>query len=335
MFSSLYPIFKPALFRLDPEAAHQYVLGFADPIFRLLKRPTWSNRPLDAFGLSFPNRVGLAAGFDKNAEHLHTWRALGFGFVEVGTITPKPQTGNERPRLFRLQTSEALINRMGFNNDGALQIAEKLRKRPSDLLVGGNIGKNKDTPENEAHEDYKTCFRAVADCVDFITINVSSPNTPGLRLLQQSEALIRIVSGVQDLNMQRKKPLPVTIKVAPNISPELAIEIAEVVREYNIAGVVCTNTTIERDGLQEPLSEVASIGPGGLSGRPLHTESRKTQRLFRTLLPESIQIIASGGISDLPSAQLRVEEGASLIEIYTALVYRGPKVIEEIIRGLT
>ncbi len=335
MFSYFYPLLRSALFQMDAENAHRVALSLSDPWLRYLPRPKWSKTEIQVLGLHFPNRLGLAAGFDKNAEHLHTWRALGFGFVEIGTVTPRPQPGNPKPRLFRLAESKAIINRMGFNNDGVQAIAARLRNRPNDLIVCGNIGKNKDTPEEDAHQDYKECFRALQDCVDFVTINVSSPNTPGLRQLQQSEALTQILSGVQDLNMQRKVPLPIALKVAPDISPDLTIEIAEVVKDYRISALVCTNTTVGRNGLQEQQSILDEIGAGGLSGPPLSGVSRKTQRLFRTLLPESIQIIATGGISDLSSAQTRIEEGASLIEIYTALVYRGPKVIEEITRGLS
>lgn len=341
---SVYGLLKPLLFRLDAEKAHDITLGFLKSFQR---RPLWLriltalynseswNRPVTLAGLTFPNRLGLAAGLDKNALLPDVWAALGFGFAEFGTVTPLPQPGNEKPRLYRLPADKALLNRMGFNNRGAEVAAERLRhRRKRTMIVGGNIGKNKDTPAAQAPEDYARCVRMMYDTVDYFTINVSSPNTPGLRQLQDSQALRDILAAVAEAQQQIGSPRPLFVKIAPDLSDAAVEELAALALEMNVAGIVATNTTIRRDGLRTPASVVEKMGSGGISGAPLRDRSTQIVRLIRRVAGPNFVIIASGGILSPRDALEKREAGADLIQLYTGLIYHGPALIRSIKKAL-
>lgn len=279
-------------------------------------------------GLSFANPVGLAAGFDKNARFLDAMAVLGFSHVEVGTVTPKPQPGNDKPRLFRLIKSRALINRMGFNNEGVEAMAERLKqKRPEDFIVGANIGKNKDTPNDKAADDYVYCFKVLYDLVDYFTVNVSSPNTPGLRELQDKEPLTRLLTLLQ---IENKKAKPVFLKIAPDLTTQQLDEIVDIILATKLTGVIATNTTIERGGLAESKEMVDSLGAGGLSGEPLLEKAVSVVKYVKEKSQNQFIIIGVGGIHDHTSAKKHVEAGADLVQVYTGLIYEGPGVVKKI-----
>lgn len=341
---SVYRLLKPLLFRLDAEKAHELTLGILRGFQRrplllhiltaLYDSEHW-NRPVTLAGLTFPNRLGLAAGLDKNALLPDVWAALGFGFAEFGTVTPLPQPGNEKPRLYRLPADKALLNRMGFNNRGAEVAAERLRhRRKRTMIVGGNIGKNKDTPAAQAPEDYARCVRMIYDTVDYYTINVSSPNTPGLRHLQDRQALHDILTAVAETQQQIGTPRPVFVKIAPDLSDAAVEELTALTLEMNIAGIVATNTTILRDGLRTPASVVEKMGSGGISGAPLRDRSTQIVRLIRRVAGPNFVIIASGGILSPRDALEKREAGADLIQLYTGLIYHGPALIRSIKKAL-
>lgn len=333
----MYGLLKPILFQLDAEKAHELTLGFLKGFQRrpfllnilsiLYKSEKW-NKPITLAGLCFPNRVGLAAGLDKNALLPDVWAALGFGFAEFGTVTPLPQPGNNKPRLFRLPADEALLNRMGFNNRGAEVAAERLRHRlRRTMVVGGNIGKNKDTPDTRAPEDYARCVRMMYDAVDYFTINVSSPNTPGLRHLQDSEALRSILLAVTDAQQKLGNPKPVFVKIAPDLSNAAVEELTMLALEMKVAGIVATNTTIRLDELRTPKPLLEKLGNGGISGAPLRARSTEVVRLIRRVAGPNLVIIASGGILSPRDALEKCEAGADLIQLYTGLIYNGPALI--------
>lgn len=285
----------------------------------------------EVMGIWFPNPVGLAAGMDKNASLLENWRHLGFGYIEIGTVTPKAQDGNPKPRLFRLPKDKALINRMGFNNIGMKRIAYRLSGRLNKLVVGGNIGKNKDTPNERASLDYELCFRELAPLVDFITVNVSSPNTPGLRALQGKEELAKILNRLNELNfklMQLNRPI--LLKIAPDLTDEQLVDIADLVKSCNLSGVVATNTTISREGLRTNAKRVERMGAGGLSGAPVHKRSLEVVTLLRHQLGRNYAIIGVGGISSADEAVNMLKAGADLVQVYTGLVYQGPALMGRI-----
>lgn len=336
MYKSLI---RKLLFLLPPETAHHYALklsGFP-PAGKLLKKIYRFERPSlrrEVFGLSFPNPVGLAAGFDKNAEYFAELADLGFGFVEIGTVTPRPQPGNPLPRLFRLPKDAALINRMGFNNDGAEAIAERLRRRRPGLLIGGNIGKNKSTPNQEALKDYEYCFERLYEAVDYFVVNVSSPNTPGLRELQEKEPLTRLLRHLQTLNRAKPRSKPLLLKIAPDLSATQLDDIIEIVRETGIAGVIATNTTVSRENLHTPAEQVAQLGEGGLSGRPLRQRSTEVIRYLRRKSGGAFPIIGAGGIHSPEDALEKLQAGASLVQLYTGFVYEGPGLIRRIKKAL-
>ena len=319
------------------------------------------------FGLTFPNPVGLAAGFDKNALYLRELTALGFGFVEIGTITPKPQAGNELPRLFRLPQDEALINRMGFNNDGAEVIAGRLRawrsgagrregqagreeladreERPSGraagqagrLIVGGNIGKNKVTPNEEAWKDYEICFRALYEYVDYFVVNVSSPNTPGLRALQDKDALRQILTNLQRVGRALAAahgPRPLLLKIAPDLNQQQLDDVIALALEIRLDGLVATNTTVSREGLVTPVERLEAIGAGGLSGAPLRERATEVVRYLCARLEGRIPVIASGGIFTGADAREKVAAGAALVQVWTGFIYEGPFMVGRICSGL-
>jgi len=290
------------------------------------------------FGLSFKNPVGLGAGFDKNAKYLRELEVLGFGFVEIGTVTPRPQSGNEKPRLFRLTKDKALINRMGFNNDGIDVVAKrlknwkaknsKLKTQNSKLIIGGNIGKNKITPNEDAWKDYEICFRTLHPFVDFFIVNVSSPNTPGLRELQEKESLKKILTHLQSLNRSFEIQKPILLKIAPDLTWEQIGDVIDLANEINLDGLVATNTTISRDQLQTPNSKLQTIGAGGLSGKPLQKSSTEIVNYIHQ--KTNIPVVASGGIFTGTDAKEKLKAGASLVEVWTGFIYEGPFIVKRI-----
>jgi dihydroorotate dehydrogenase len=334
----MYHFLKPILFLLSPEKAHQFTValleipGVAWVLRQIyaLKHPALER---EVMGLKFHNPVGLAAGFDKNGEHLHAMAALGFSFIEVGTVTPQPQDGNPLPRLFRLPADAALINRMGFNNKGVTALVEQLKKpRPANLIVGGNIGKNKITPNETAVEDYLICFDQLFPYVDYFVVNVSSPNTPNLRELQDKAPLTALLQSLQDRNLARPNPKPLLLKIAPDLTNEQLDDILEIVLQTGINGVIATNTTISREGLNTPASEVERLGMGGLSGAPLRERATEVIAYLRERAHEGMVIIGVGGISSPKDALEKINAGADLVQIYSGLVYAGPGLIKAINR---
>jgi dihydroorotate dehydrogenase len=331
------------LFRLDPERAHRLALWSLQRVAQvpfLLK--LWQRwRPLEhpalqmqVAGLRFPNPVGLAAAFDKSATAVAAFPALGFGFVEVGTVTPRPQAGNPRPRLFRLPADEAVINRLGFNNDGATAVARRLKMARSQIPVGVNLGKNADTPLDKALDDYLSGLQELFDVADYLVINVSSPNTPGLRTLQTRESLAALLRGMQDCNLalaqaRQVPPRPLFVKIAPDLRPGALDDIVEVVQSCALAGIIATNTTVEREGLSTPTPEL-----GGLSGRPLRQRSTEVIRHVYHRAQGRIPIIGVGGIFSAEDAYEKICAGASLVQLYTGLIYRGPGLPHRINSGL-
>ncbi|MEN9686419.1 MAG: hypothetical protein RLZZ28_2205 [Bacteroidota bacterium] len=296
----------------------------------------------NVFGLDFKNPVGLGAGFDKNAHYLNELELLGFGFAEIGTVTPKAQAGNEQPRLFRLPADKALVNRMGFNNDGVEQIKKRLLNRKSSqhiagkstLVIGGNIGKNKLTPNEDAWKDYCTCFDALFEAVDYFVVNVSSPNTPGLRELQEKDSLKKILSELQFRNQARVKPKPLLLKIAPDLSREQLDDIVSLAYEVALSGLVATNTTISRDKLLTSPSKLAAIGNGGLSGLPLQKMSTEVVAYLAKQTNHQIPIIASGGIFSGADAKEKIAAGAALVQVWTGFVYEGPSIVKNICKTL-
>lgn len=293
--------------------------------------------------LTFRNPVGLGAGFDKNARYLRELDALGFGFVEIGTVTPRPQAGNDKPRLFRLIKDKALINRMGFNNDGVDMIAERLKSwrhnsQPqapnAKLLIGGNIGKNKLTPNEDAWKDYEICFNTLHPYVDFFVVNVSSPNTPGLRALQEKDALRKILTHLQALNKNFLVQRPIFLKIAPDLTWSQLDDVIQLAREIKLDGLVATNTTISRDGLQTSRGQLEAVGAGGLSGAPLKKRATEVVRYLCDQLQGEIPVIASGGIFTAADAAEKMATGAALCEVWTGFIYEGPFIVKNICAGL-
>lgn len=315
----------------------QSLQAMADvPPLRAGMRRIWAaetnHAPREVMGLTFRNPVGLAAGFDKDARYIRECALLGFGFVEIGTVTPRPQPGNPKPRLFRLPADHALINRMGFNNDGAEEAARRLARtpRPSGFVVGGNIGKNKDTPNEHAVKDYTTCLRILHEHVDYFVVNVSSPNTPGLRDLQEKQPLRTLLLELQDHNARWGRPKPLLLKISPDLNPTQLDDIVEIAGQARLAGLVATNTTISRSGLTTPAPEVDQIGAGGLSGPPLRDRAASVLQYLHLHRPAHCALIGVGGIDSQETARARVKDGADLIQIYTGFVYEGPRLIREI-----
>lgn len=340
--------------------------------------PSKGSLAKELFGLRFKNPVGLAAGFDKNALYLTELEALGFGFVEIGTVTPKPQAGNDKPRLFRLPKDQALINRMGFNNDGVQVVAQRLKDwreqqraisntqlaigktqadangsyasnadshspttiHHSPLIIGGNIGKNKATPNEDAWKDYEICFRALFDCVDYFVVNVSSPNTPGLRELQEKDSLRKILSHLQTINQQEsgpetdRKPKPILLKIAPDLTPQQIDDVIDLAMEIKLDGLVATNTTISREQLHTTGQELESIGAGGLSGAPVRKRSTEIVQYIHQKTKGQLPVIASGGIFTATDAKEKLAAGASLVQVWTGFIYEGPAIVKNICNGL-
>lgn len=336
-------LLKPLLFLVDPEKIHHFVFRTLKFLFRIpgipalmrtcyLVRDKRLERTL--FGITFPNPVGLAAGFDKDAKLYDELGDLGFGFVEVGTLTPLAQPGNDKPRMFRLPADEGLINRMGFNNEGAAAAAARLRGRKGRVIIGGNIGKNKITPNEEALLDYEKCFEALFDVVDYFVVNVSSPNTPGLRALQEKEPLIALLVHLKKINAAKTRPKPILLKIAPDLTNEQLDDIIEVVRQSGIDGVIATNTTISREGLQTPAAEVEKMGAGGLSGKPLTKRSTEVIRYLSEQSGKAFPIIGVGGIHSPGDAIEKLDAGASLIQLYTGFIYEGPALAKRINKAI-
>jgi dihydroorotate dehydrogenase len=341
----MYPIIRNTLFLLPPETAHQVSMKGLDMVAAIPLFNHWMsshfqvqdpNLAKTVFGLQFPNPVGLGAGFDKNAEHLDALDMLGFGFVEIGTVTPKPQAGNVKPRLFRIPDQKALINRMGFNNDGVTLIANRLKERKSKtnstLIIGGNIGKNKVTENQDAWKDYCTNFIGLEEVVDYFVVNVSSPNTPGLRELQEKEALRKIFSELQLLNKNNK---PILLKIAPDLETSALDDIIALTSEVKIDGLVSSNTTLDRSLLNSMNTERAKIiGPGGLSGQPLLNKSNQVLDYLYKGIGDRLPIIASGGVFKPEDAQAKLNAGASLVQVWTGFIYEGPGIVKNILQAL-
>jgi dihydroorotate dehydrogenase len=338
-------VVKPLLFKLDAERAHHLVFNNLQRASRLpgtaaLLRGLYSYQhpslTREVFGLRFPNPVGLAAGFDKNAVLTDELASLGFGFVEIGTVTPRAQPGNPQPRLFRLPQDEALINRMGFNNDGAAAVAARLRQRHNrQLIIGGNIGKNKDTPNEQAGADYVAAFEALAEEVDYFVVNVSSPNTPGLRELQDKKPLINLLQQVQARNLARPQPRPLLLKIAPDLTDAQLDDILEIARETQLSGLVATNTTIGRGGLATSATQVAAYGAGGLSGRPLRARATEVIAYLHRRSQGALPIIGAGGIHSAHDALEKLAAGAALVQLYTGFIYEGPALVRQINQALS
>jgi dihydroorotate dehydrogenase len=336
-------IIRPLLFLLPAEKAHHFsffILRLAGKIpgmLILLRRLFVVRHPSlqrTVAGLKFPNPVGLAAGFDKDALAFEELGALGFGFIEIGTVTPRPQEGNPKPRLFRLPADRALINRMGFNNSGVKVVAQRLSGRKTNLIVGGNIGKNKDTPNEKATEDYLNCFLELYPFVDYFVVNISSPNTPGLRALQDKEPLRELLQAVCNLNNQQPKPRPVFLKIAPDLEFSQADDIIDLVLEAGLAGMIISNTTIARDGLKTPASSIERIGAGGLSGKPIYDRSTRLLEYVAKKSGRRFALIASGGIETPQQAKAKLRAGADLVQLYTGFIYEGPGLVGNICRSL-
>jgi dihydroorotate dehydrogenase len=331
----LYRLARSALFLLPPEKAHALTLGAMRLRGQLIPNRTYAGDPINLMGLSFSNRVGLAAGFDKNAVAVDGWFSLGFGHVEVGTVTPKPQPGNPRPRVYRLASHEAIINRMGFPNDGAERVAARLRSRRGSGVVGVNIGKNATTPLERAVDDYLFCLRTVFPIADYVTVNVSSPNTAGLRSLQDTEQLVPLLSSViaesRELEKHHGKRVPVVLKISPDLTaPELR-GVARAAASIPVAGIIATNTTISRDAVAgHPRAQEL----GGLSGRPLFAKSSAAVRTLREELGPAMPIIGVGGVASAADALTLRQAGADLVQAYTAMVYRGPRLVHELAQAL-
>jgi len=288
----------------------------------------------EIFGIRFPNPVGLAAGFDKEAKYTAAFEGMGFGFMEIGTITPYAQRGNDKPRLFRLKEDEALINRMGFNNEGMKTALKRLKSRKSKIIIGGNIGKNKITPNDEAYLDYIKCFETLYPYVDYFTVNVSSPNTPNLRELQEKEPLMALLKSVIDKNQATFAPKPILLKIAPDVSEGQLDDIVHIAQMLSLDGIIATNTTIDRSNLHTSDETIESIGAGGLSGKPLRKRSTDVIRYLAEKTEGRIPIVAVGGIDSYEAAREKLDAGASLVQIYTGLIYKGPGLVKEICEGI-
>lgn len=294
-----------------------------------------STLPTHFLGMSFPNPVGLAAGFDKDARLLDVWADLGFGFVEIGTVTPRPQKGNPKKRLFRLAQDQAIVNRMGFNNAGLDQMVKKLASRKtSDLIIGANIGKNKDTPNHEAYLDYVQCLKKLHNYVNYFVVNVSSPNTPGLRELQEKEPLTKLLVTLKEENDKQRQPKPILLKIAPDLTYDQLDDVLEVIRSTSIDGIVATNTSVSRENLTIPEKKIKEIGVGGLSGKPLTKRSLEVLSYITTHTQNRLPIISVGGIMNGEDAVARLSEGASLLQVYTGFVYEGPGFVKSLVNAL-
>lgn len=343
---SVYTRFiRPVFFKFDPEKIHNFTISYlrilskipgTAAIVRAIYAPKQhSHLSQTIAGIKFPHPVGLAAGLDKNAEAYSMFAAMGFSFVEVGTVTPKPQAGNELPRLFRLPKDKAIINRMGFNNKGVAQMVKRLKKRSPHTIIGGNIGKNKITPNEDAVQDYVYSFEALFEYVDYFVVNVSSPNTPNLRELQDKKPLMELLSKLQSINTTKPQAKPIFLKIAPDLTHEQLDDIISIITTTGIAGVVATNTTIGRENLTYAPDYIANIGAGGLSGAPETDLSTQVIRYLHTASGGAFPIIGVGGIMTPQDAQDKLDAGASLVQLYSGFIYEGPELIQRICKHIT
>ncbi|MDB5191420.1 MAG: quinone-dependent dihydroorotate dehydrogenase [Segetibacter sp.] len=339
----MYQLLRNILFNFDAEAVHHFSMkalkGASEVEF--INKALFNNFSLEdqrlaktVFGLYFKNPVGLGAGFDKNALYIKELEALGFGFIEIGTVTPRPQVGNDKPRLFRLPDDKAIINRMGFNNNGVKEVAARLRQTKRNIIIGGNIGKNKDTPNEDAWKDYEICFNELFNYVDYFVVNVSSPNTPGLRQLQEKSSLQKILGHLQTINNGKLNPKPLLLKIAPDITIGQLDDIIELSQEVELAGLVATNTTISRENLVSTKQTVDAIGAGGLSGKPVKSKSTEIVKYITTHTNGSLPVIASGGIFTGADAEEKLKAGASLLQVWTGFIYEGPSIVKNICNHL-
>lgn len=341
----MYRLIKPLFFKFDPEKVHYFVVQrlkwFHEhfPLGKTIIRSSFDihvkGLEREVFGIKFRNPVGLAAGFDKNGEYIEALSDLGFGFIEVGTVTPLPQPGNDQPRMFRLTEDKAIINRMGFNNKGVDTLAERLRVlklKDKSIVIGGNIGKNKNTPNEDAVSDYVKCFDRLFDVVDYFVVNVSSPNTPGLRALQEKEPLTLLLKTLQERNHKDGISRPILLKIAPDLTNEQLDDIVAIVMESGIAGVIATNTTIDRSGLTT--AATVANEAGGLSGKPLTVRSTEVIRYLSQKSNKAFPIIGVGGIHSPQDAKDKIEAGASLVQLYTGFIYEGPGIVKRICKAL-
>lgn len=339
-FTFMYKIIiKPLFFLVQPERIHHIVFKAIRFFCKIPGVPSLiksiyviNDKRLERhlFGLTFPNPVGLAAGFDKDAMLFDELGYYGFGFIEIGTLTPKAQPGNEKPRMFRLPEDEGLINRMGFNNGGVDAAAERLKRRKTNIIIGGNIGKNKSTPNEEAVNDYEKCFETLFDHVDYFVVNVSSPNTPGLRELQDKEPLTKLLMRMKELNARKKNPKAILLKIAPDLTNEQLDDIIVIVKETKIDGIIATNTTIDRSNLTTEKEKIDTIGAGGLSGKPLTKRALEVVRYLNERSNKAFPIIGVGGIHTGQDAIEMLKAGASLVQVYTGFIYEGPGIAKRI-----
>lgn len=340
MYKSLI---KPFFFLFPAEFIHkvtgfvmQYVLAFW-PIKKFLKslfKVSDVSLNKEMFGLQFSNGVGLAAGFDKDARLFHMMDVFGFGFVEVGTVTPKPQEGNPKPRLFRLKKDEALVNRMGFNNGGVENMKNRLQRKKRNLIVGVNIGKNKNTPIEKAVDDYTYCFKELFEEADYFVVNVSSPNTPNLRSLQDKGPLKKILSAIVEINRAKKSPKPLLLKIAPDLTNGQLDDIIDIVIDLKLDGIIASNTTISREGLKTEVVELEKIGNGGLSGKPVKKRSTEVIKYLKERSQGKFKIIGVGGIQTALDAKEKMDAGADLVQVYSGFVFEGPAIVKKILKGL-
>lgn len=336
-------IIRPLFFCFDPENIHNWVFTFLKvihkiPLVSVLNRALYKvndNRlKRTVFGLEFENPVGLAAGFDKDAKLYNELANFGFGFIEIGTLTPKGQSGNPKPRLFRLPEDAALINRMGFNNEGVQAAVKRLKKRKTKVLIGGNIGKNKVTPNDQAKDDYYKAFHALYEYVDYFVVNVSSPNTPNLRALQDKEPLTQLLKMLKNEMVAMPNHKPILLKIAPDLSNDQLDDIIDIVTDVKIEGIIATNTTIDRSMLTTEKSKVDAVGAGGLSGNPLRTRSTEVIAYLHQKSNGTIPIIGVGGIYTAYDAIEKIKAGASLVQVYSGFIYEGPAMVKKICKGI-
>lgn len=336
-------LIRPIFFLIDPEKIHHFVFNSIKNLFKIpgIKSLVKSfhsieNKSLEKelFGLTFKNPVGLAAGFDKDAKLYNELAAFGFGFIEIGTLTPLPQDGNPKKRMFRLPADSGLINRMGFNNGGVKDAVERLKKNNSGIIIGGNIGKNKVTPNENAVDDYVICFNELHPYVDYFVVNVSSPNTPNLRALQDKKPLTEILNKLKELNTTKDIQRPILLKIAPDLTDSQLDDIIDIVADTNIEGIIATNTTISRDNLKTSSEEIQQIGNGGLSGKPVNERSTEVIRYLSTKSNKAFPIIGVGGIHSAEDAKKKLDAGADLVQVYTGFIYEGPSIIKQINKEL-
>lgn len=330
----MYTLLRPLFFSLDPELAHEIALDVLNTIYPVLPKIK-QGKPVKLMGLTFKNSVGLAAGMDKNGDYIDALSRLGFGFIEIGSVTPKAQEGNPKPRLFRVTQYESVINRMGFNNKGVDHLLRQVKQRQSDTVLGINIGKNLTTPVDKALDDYLIGLTKVYDAADYVAINVSSPNTPGLRSLQGEEALESLLSGIQQqakkLQDQTGSKTPIVLKIAPDLDAQSIAPICDLLVKYQIDGLIASNTTLSREAIA---SHKHAGQAGGLSGWALQLKSREILSQFQQQLQGEIPIISAGGIDSVEEANKRLEIGAQLIQVYSALIYKGPALIRNLVNNL-